>query len=347
LEEIADAARAASRDLAAAQRLLGTGPVSDSVRNALWLSFRDDSAQAADAVRSRIAHLGDTVGLSNYICRSESDLPCRNYPDAAGVSDGRSGGRNVHLCYPRFGALLPIGQSGTIIHEVAHNFLGVPDRGYFASDCSETAPDPGHQPSSQDLYSGTAGDNPLFRFDNADAYSCFVQLVVHSGPAALRTRAAAYRGENVRIDSEDRTVFVQRGGRRRRDPIFRLTGVPDNSGFRFRWGLITPIGEFRLDSSDAPDSWVFNEATRSVTISEGLEAHLRSHGVSRATVHCDIALTGTATPPRGATRPFPGRFEAPVIRRTLAITLASTPDPLPGLRESEDPLEGLDLGGAP
>lgn len=345
LEEIGDAARAASVDLAVALRLLGTRPVPDQARNALWLSFRDDSEQAADAVRSRIAHLGNTTGMSNFVCRSQRQAPCRNHPEAAGVSDGRPGGRNVHLCYPRFGNLLPINQSGAVIHEVAHNFLNAADRGYFASDCSETAPDPGHQQSPQDLHSGTAGDNPLFRFDNADAYTCFVQLIVHSGAEALRTRAAGYRGENVRIEAEDTTtIFVQRGSRRRHDPSFRLRGLPVNSGFRFRWHLAASGQQFRLNSQSPADPWVFNDATTSVFIPEALETLLRSQGVSRAAIECEIALFGTPTRPQGASRPYPDRFEASVIRRTLEITFAQTEDPLPGLRETDDPLDDLDLG---
>ena len=230
-----------------------------------------------------------------------------------------------------------------VIHETSHNFLGSADHGYFTTECSETAPTSAQQ-APQDLASGTAGDNPLFRFDNADSYACFVQFIVRSGAAALRRQATDYRAGNVRIEAEDTTTIFVQPPSGRRDPVFRLTGLPPNHGFRFSWRLLMAGREFRLQSDQSADTWTFNAATTRVSISAALELLLRSSGVSSATIVCDIALFEPAGHSRGVPRPYPNPFDAPVVRKTLEITLARSEDPWVGLRDPVDPADDLDLG---
>jgi hypothetical protein len=311
-------------DLTTALRLVSVRPVTDAMRDSLWLAFRDSSDRTAELVTNNIRHLKDHLTSSRYRCTPNTNPDCGvrspATPDAtvnsAYVSTGGPQTPFVYICTPTFTDLDDQAQAQTIIHEAAHQYLGLADTGYFSTgSCLETRrtqPDPGRKDS------GTAGDNPIYRLNNADSYSCFVHFLVHMAQPARTSAAAGYRGDNLRLDSISTTIYTQ--ATNPQEPLFRVTGAPSNSGFQYRWKLLVGEREFNLESTRGYNTGEFHEdgLETPVFVSRGVRSILGRDHIRSGVIQCEIQVFSSAG----------DRFPAPIIRKSVEISVIEGEDPL-------------------
>jgi hypothetical protein len=324
-EYITDAISRGFADLTTALRLVSVRPVTDGVRDALWLAFRDSSDRTAELVTNNIRHLKDHLTSSRYRCQSSSHPDCGvsspANPEAsvnsAYVSTGGSQTPFVYICTPTFTDLDHLAQALVVIHEAAHQYLGLADTGYFTTgSCLETRRR--HSPADPEgKDSGTAGDNPVYRLNNADAYSCFVHFLVHMAQPARSSAAAGYRGENLQLETPSTTIYTQTINPQ--DPLFRVQGAPSNSGFQFRWKLLAGGREFNLESTRGYNTGEFYEDSLEtpVFVSSGVRRILGRDHIRSGVIQCEIQIFRSAG----------DRFLAPIIRKSVEITIVEGEDP--------------------
>ncbi len=307
-EELNDAVSRAYNDLTIVLPIISERPVPDYVKNALWLAFREDSDSTADLVKDNIQRLKNQITGMRLACVDrDSDSVCGDH-----VAYVRAG--LVSICRPTFfGDDVSINsRSGNIIHEGAHQYLGMFDRGYFViNTCNEsTHPAGNFDPGDQD--SGTAGDNPSYRLENADSYSCFVHYLRYTPRANLDNRAASYHGENLFIESEDFNFVIYTQVTTPQLRPFYISGLPHNSGFRFRW-RIRANGETFNPSSivGGIHAGAFNEENREIFVPNSLAQLLWSNGIRQVTLICEIELF----------RPHARRSAPSIITKEIILTV--------------------------
>jgi hypothetical protein len=284
-------------------------PTTAFVKNALWLAFRDDSEATADRLRKSIGILQKNITSTHITCLDSKHPDC-----AEDVGFHRAG--EISLCMPTFSDLGPVEQAHTLTHEAAHKYLDVRDTGYFSKSCEETPSRPG--PENKD--SGTAGDNPAQRFNNADAYTCFVHFLVRQTVAGVAGSAAAYRGEALELEAKERTVYTVTETPSRDEGAFRIKGAPANSGFKYRWTLTDAGGEeFPLAALNKAqsDPGVFNDDVLAVYVPKATRLRLGEKKVAKATIRCEVRLF---KPEKGSEGPAP-------IVKSVEVNIAHGQDP--------------------
>ncbi|MBO9154519.1 M35 family metallo-endopeptidase [Chitinophaga sp. GCM10012297] len=315
--------------------IMDTVPLPPGVNDALFLSFRDTSGPTRNNVRRRLDIVRNNIRTATYQCVSSGE-------DGFGRCTSRSGKTraaytlhegegantvyvdNIMICFPAFTTKSLAERAGTIIHEVAHYYLGVDDTGYFHDNCVESvrpvaATDEAHEDS------GTEGDAPATRLFNADSYSCFVHFLTAMPPADMASRAAGYRGENLSIGAPDgTTIYTQTTFQE--DPIFNIEGIPDMegnqyhaSGMRFKWVLHAGGTNFRMMSrNDAAASHLFDRDNTQAFVSNTVRGILEDRGVTSGEVVCTVML-----PPQN----IAGNTGQVTIERRLPVTIARGMDP--------------------
>ena len=139
----------AKRDLTEAIRRIEEDAASDVVRNSFFLAFRVEEPTAqhlSDMVR-RLNAIRDGVGNVHYICDHGENAKSSCNKGSGGHAAFDVTGAGVSICFmpkpddnhENFAKESNPGlQSRLLIHEAAHFFLGVEDKGYFSSTCEET-----------------------------------------------------------------------------------------------------------------------------------------------------------------------------------------------------------------
>jgi hypothetical protein len=314
-EYINDAVTRAYSDLSAVLPAVSARPVTEAVKDALWLAFRDDSDSTADLAKDNVGRLKDQITGTRFVCvNRESDRECRRGTLAYAPLGDRAGA--VSICRPQFfdADMSVYAQSETVIHEGAHMYLSMEDRGYFAAPqnlCSET-PRPSNTTDRGARDSGTAGDNPALRLENADSYGCLVHYLRYVPSQRRHDTASGYRGANLTIDSEDLLFTIYTRATAPRAHKFSVGGLPENSGFRFRWTLRAGGHLYNPSSNaDGVDAGAFDERNDAVFVSTPLARLLWNGGVRQATLVCEIELFS----------PHADRFAPPVIIKEANVTV--------------------------
>jgi len=298
--------------LSKAARRLEQKPTTDRVKQALWLAFRSDSDATAQLVSSRISTLRDKITSASVTCTDSSkDSECKT--DSGFHSRRPEDYGMIYLCMPAFSNASAVAQSNTLTHEAAHKYLGVTDTGYFADDCVETAR---NASAKEEKDSGTAGDSPSKRLNNADAYSCFVHFLLRRDKETLAKQAAEYRGDKLELEAPEKWIATQTTQPKR--TIFRLTGLPTNSGFRARWKLIGNGEEFRVLSArnDQFPTQVFDEDALAVYVPTDVRSKLEQKDIHDVTLQVDVQLY----------RPEAGQPDPPVITKTVPLHVSHGQD---------------------
>lgn len=315
--------------------IMDTVPMPGTVNDALFLSFRDTSEATRNTVRQRLGTIRGHIRTATYQCTSSGEEGFDGCTSRSGnqrnayVSHTDDGGRrvfigNIMLCLPAFSGNPLAEQAGTIIHELAHYYLGVDDTGYFRADCAESArPAAATDESHED--SGTEGDAPATRLFNADSYSCFVHFLAVMPVRDMETRAAGYRGESLSIGSPD-GVTIYDETTVEQEPIFNIEGIPGmeghrihTSGMRFRWMLHADGTDFRMMSRYEPaSSHVFHRGHTQAFVSRTVRSILAGRGVTSGEVVCRIML-----PPQN----IAGNTDGVVIEKRLPVVIARGMDP--------------------
>jgi len=287
-------------------------PVPDNVKNALYLAFRDDSDATADLVRDNIGRLQSEITSTHFVCVDrDHDRTCSD-GDAVAYSHHGDPAGVVTICRPRFFSddTTIYAQSETVIHEAAHIYLSIMDRGYFSNRCAETATPPGVFDPSGSL-SGTAGDNPALRLDNADSYGCFVYFMRYLQPPALQSTVTGYRGVDLAIEQvDDLDLYTQATTPQLHR--YRVAGVPDNSGFQYRWELKGGSVTYSLASlTGGGTTSAFSENNRQVYVPAVVAHLLEENRVAQVTLVCEIQFF----------RAYGNRFVPPVVTKKLGLTV--------------------------
>lgn len=285
-------------------------PTTDRVKQALWLAFRNDSDQTTQTVSNRIRILKDNITSTSITCQDSKDPQC-------GTDTGYHSRRTedygmIYLCMPAFSNSSAVEQSNTLTHEAAHKYLKVLDTGYFAKNCEETP----RKQAAEEKDSGTAGDNPSTRLNNADAYACFVHFLVRLDKETRTKKAADFKGDNLDIDTPEKWIATRTATPKR--TVFRLTGAPTNSGFRARWKLIGNKEEFRVNSArnDKINTTVFDEDALEVYVPSDVRSSLEAKDIHTVTLQVDVQLY----------RPEQGQPDPPVITKTVELTVSHGQD---------------------
>lgn len=302
--------------LSKAARRLEQKPTTDRVKQALWLAFRSDSDQTVQTVSKRISTLRDKITSASVTCTDSSkDSECKT--DAGFHSRRAEDYGMIYLCMPAFSSATAAEQSNTLTHEAAHKYLGVRDTGYFAKDCVETARIPSKEGNEEtERHSGTAGDNPSTRLNNADAYSCFVHFLLRRDKETLAKQAGEYRGDKLDIETPEKWIATRTTQPKR--TIFKLTGAPTNSGFRAKWKLIGGGEEFRVKSgrNDQIDTQVFDSDAMEVYVPTDVRSQLEQKNIRKVNLQVDVQLY----------RPEKGQPDPPVITKSIELTVSHGQD---------------------
>lgn len=270
-----------SDDLSKAVSILAP-PTTTFVKNAMYLAFRDDSEATANKLRKDIGKLQQNITNTNVTCQPSTHPDC-------GTDFGYHQAGKIYLCMPTFlgpdhG---PIQQANTLTHEAVHKYLDVRDTGYFTKNCEETEA----RGTVEDKNSGTAGDNPIHRFNNADAYSCFVHFLVRRSVASVEESAWAYRG-HFELEAKEKRIYTITETPSRDDGAIRMKGAPPNSGFKYRWRLFSAGQELPLaamNNSRANPS-VFNDDVTVVYVPTEARQRLAEMKATKANMVIEIQV---------------------------------------------------------
>ena len=318
---INDAVTRAHDDLSKVLPKVNVRPVTEAVKDALWLAFRDDSDATADLALNNVRRLKEQITGTRFACADRgSDDECKRGA-LADAPKGKPGGV-VNICRPRFFAadMTMYAQSETVIHEAAHMYLSMEDHGYFAAPenlCSETPkPKDVKDPGARD--SGTAGDNPAYRLENADSYGCLVHYLRYVSGDERHKTAEGYRGANLSIKSEDglNTIFTRAFAPQLRK--FSIAGVPSNSGFRFRWKLRTDKKDYDpTPLGGGANAAAFDEANAEVYFPNALATRLWNDGVRHAKLICEVEIYGA----------HGDKYAPPIITKEANVTVEDSAPP--------------------
>jgi hypothetical protein len=317
---IEDAITRAYSDLTTALSLVQQRPVPDRVKNALWLAFRDDSDATADLALNNVKLLHKQITGTHFACSDKgADSDCDE--NLAYAPIGKPQGI-VTICRPQFFAadMSMFDQSETVVHEAAHMYVSMRDRGYFAQHanlCAETAhPSGTFDPAA--AKSGTAGDNPAIRLENADSYGCLVHYLRYLDPAALQSRSAAYRGDNLSIVGLD-DMMSELYTRATIPQLHRygIRGAPENSGFQYRWRLQAGTVSYNPATSGRGSASAFAEDNLEVYFDSDLTKRLEADHVTKVTLVCEMQVFGA----------YGDRFAPPVITKNRDLTVVFGPPP--------------------
>jgi hypothetical protein len=294
--------------------------VPDQVKNAVWLAFRDDSDATADLAVNNVGRLQSQITGAHFNCTDAgADSTCEK--DVLAYANQETG--RISFCRPQFFAddISIYAQSESVIHEAAHLFLSMADHGYFGkgiqSLCEELPHVPGTKPTEKG--SGTAGDNPAIRLENADSYVCLVHYLRYLDPATLQSKSAAYRGDNLTIDSLDdlgSQLYTQATTPQLHR--FGIRGAPDASGFQYRWYLQAGSVSYTPASREAGNAGVFAEDNVAVYFPTAIGSLLEQNNVTQATLVCVVQIFGA----------YGDRFAPPLITKSLPLQVVAGPPPV-------------------
>lgn len=289
-------------------------PTSPFVKNALYLAFRDDSEDTANKARERIGKLQKNITSTHVTCQPDTHADCKDKDGS--IYDGYHTGGEVYLCMPKYTNLDPIRQSNVLTHEAAHKYLDVRDTGYFTNNCDETASRPG----PEDKDSGTAGDNPVYRFNNADSYSCFVHFLVRRKVAEVEKSAGEFKGSGLEMEAKEKFIYTVTAMPSRDAGAFRILGAPTNSGFRYRWKFTSAAGEeFPLAAmnNSTRNPALFEDDVTAVYVPSESRRLLGEKKVKKATVECLIQLF----------KPDKGDYVPPTVTKSVEVDVYEGQDP--------------------
>lgn len=262
----------AIRDLDDAIMMLAARPLSPLAAGALWLAFRQDDEATADKVKSTLQEIRDGLESGTVECEQPDgwQFMCES---------GRLGytlwSDHIHICmnaWPGASAKL---RSLNMIHEGAHAFSWlIGDPGYFDYyTCEETAE--------------TEPLDVAHRLDTPDAYSCFVSYVKYD--TGIPARADQYRGLGLSLQ-QDPAGPVNLNGTDEKNPLFKMAGAPDHSGFLYRWVIADDTDRRYLMRADTGNPFRFGPHPTAY-IGAATRALLKERGITSGLVLCRVQVS--------------------------------------------------------
>ncbi len=263
----------AVEDVTTAIAALGSRPLEDKTKAALFLAFRNDDRATAEAVSEDLDDIKEGLGIGELQCEQDEGWNDMCEDQRLGYTVGPG---TIHLCmnaWPGASAKL---RTLNVIHEGAHAFAWmIGDLGYFDyQTCAET--------SSTAVLSSTS------RLRTPDAYSCFVSYLVYD--AGIEARSEEYRGTHLAL-TQSPTGVIDLNGPDAESPMFSMAGVPSHSGFQFRWMVVHPDNRRTLMRDASGPTGQYGDHPQSY-IGGPSRDRLKDMGISRAEVHCRVLIQG-------------------------------------------------------
>ena len=258
-------------DLRSVISSLDASPLSDLTTASLFLAFRASDPSTVSTVKSRLVEIRDGLGTGTIECEQPGgwQFMCERNRLGYTIMFG-----TIHLCMNAWPGVSQTLRAKNLIHEGAHAFSWlVGDPGYFDyHTCAETA--------------ATSRLGPASRLGVPDAYSCFVYYMRHD--TGIPARAQQYRGANLAmtqtpagpVDLNSTDVLA---------PMFTMTGVPQHSGFGFRWIVADSQNRSYLMRADTGNPFEFGNHP-STYIGAATRALLKERGITQAEVRCRVAF---------------------------------------------------------
>lgn len=265
---------------------LAARPLAAETQAALFLAFRGDDLDTADKVKDSLQTIKSGLETKEITCTQPDNLNAFQKaftPDAMQCVRGRLGytnaAFNVHICMNSWRGASDVLRAMVLIHEGAHAFKHmVGDSGYFDyGTCGQSA--------------ATAGLSTSDRLRNPDSFSCFVQYMRHD--AGIVARAASYKGTSLGL-TQTPAGPVNLAGADPKVPLFTVSGVPDNSGFKFKWSVLDGAGRAYAMQSDRGDPNSFGDA-RDAYIGAATRTTLRQLHGSTGKVICQVQVPGVGS----------------------------------------------------
>ena len=260
---------------------LAARPLAAETEAALFLAFRGDDPATADKVKDSLQTIKSGLENNEITCTQPGNLNAFEKaitPDAMQCVRGRLGytnaAFNVHICMNSWPGATAVLRAMVLIHEGAHAFKHmVGDNGYFDyGTCGQSA--------------ATAGLSTSDRLRNPDSFSCFVQYMRHD--TGIVVRAASYKGTSLGL-TQTPPGPVNLAGLDPKVPLFAVNGVPDNSGFKFKWSVLDGAGRAYAMQSDRGDPNSFGDALNAY-IGAATRTTLRQLHGSTGKVICQVQL---------------------------------------------------------
>ncbi len=267
-------------------------PLTQVVRDALWLAFRDDSEATAQRVHDNLGAIYAGLPGATIDCEQESDrlyrLVCRGDSQAYTWESPWGYTGNIHICMGQWAGLNEDQRSRIVTHEGAHLYVHASDAGgyFLTSGCAETG--------------STAASTSETRLNNADSYACIVHYLTSTIPGVLSQWRADLSGSTqlqivqnpqgaIDLDSADTdspTFEIQRSstGRSFFNPVFS-----------YRW-IIADAADERYQMRNILGGLAFRYGPHDVTIiSSRTRALLRSREIRSADILCRVRIPGVGS----------------------------------------------------
>lgn len=265
---------------------LAARPLAAETEAALFLAFRGDDPATADKVKDSLQTIKSGLENQEITCTQPNSLGAVGKtltPEAMQCVRDRLGytnaAFNVHICMNSWPGASDVLRAMVLIHEGAHAFKHmVGDNGYFTyGTCGQSA--------------ATAGLSTADRLRNPDSFSCFVQYMRHD--TGLVGKAASYKGTSLGL-TQTPAGPVNLAGDDPKVPLFAVSGVPANSGFKFKWSVLDGAGRAYAMQSDRGDPNSFGDALN-VYIGAATRTTLRQlHGTTGKVV-CQVQVPGVGS----------------------------------------------------
>jgi hypothetical protein len=286
VQSIQAAITKASSNLDIAIAKLFAKPLTDDVKNALWLAFRDDSLPTATQAETWLTNARNGLTSATFECEEPDSFLYNVVCGESGHGYGSPipGTGNIHLCMGSWDANSDAElKTHVIIHEAIHRFNpnleSQSNESYFDPICLESA--------------DTMGRTFPHRQNNVDSHACVAHFLTHQSATELSRLASQYRGEQLILRQYLKAgEEINLSSPNVKNPKFRFDNTPRASGFKYRWVIFAEDGQRYLMTSPLGkviDPSSFSEVDAAI-INLKTRALLKQRGIKNAEVHCTVLI---------------------------------------------------------
>ncbi len=286
--------------------LLGTRPLADPVKHALYIVLHKDDEAAADVILERLKKIRAALPAAKITCDQKGDILTRCGGETAAYTNMLTD--RLHLCMEEWekSETNDDMRAHTLIHEGSHAYAGISGANevYFSTGSCEDSED-------------TAGLSPTLRMAQADSAACIVHHLVRRQAEDVKKSKELVAGELLKgILQLGLKGAIPLSGPAKKPrfmvyevPVVRAANLKQGGGFAFRWRLKDDQDRGYLlrgtQEDEILDSTTYTGQSE-VYIGEKTRALLAQRKVTQAVLECtvrvpevgnkSVSLTVTFTP---------------------------------------------------
>ncbi len=181
--QISEAISCGVSDLFSTIDALRERPLTPLTRDAMWLSLRTTSEEAAEGIAEKLESVTKELNDAKIACDEPGIVFCATEHDRGYVNPLTG---TIHICKANWETANDLVRERAVIHEGLHAFarLSGIDEKYHEDDCTE---------------GDVVGLGRFFRLQNADSLACMVMLLTHSAETDLEAQVRHSKGEELAI----------------------------------------------------------------------------------------------------------------------------------------------------